>query len=52
MMRKINRDWRDKRLILNLYEMNKTEIEVNRVKKEAKIRIGVNTRMPTVPIPV
>lgn len=42
-------DWRDRRIILNLYRDQKTEIDVNGSKKEAKIRQGVRQGCPLSP---
>lgn len=48
-MKEINLDWRDRRLIWNLYKRQETEIEVNGVKKKAKIRRGVRQGCPLSP---
>jgi len=39
-------DWKDSHLILNLYKVQTTEIEVNGSKREAKIRQGVRQGCP------
>lgn len=48
-IKEIGMDWKDRRLILNLYKKQRTEIEINGIKKEAKIRKGVRQGCPLSP---
>lgn len=41
-------DWRDRRIIFNLYKTQTTQIDVNGVMEEAKIRKSVRTGLPLV----
>lgn len=42
-------DWKDRRLILNLYKAQNTIFDINGLKKQAKIRKGVRQGCPLSP---
>lgn len=48
-LKKVRVDWKDRRLILNLYKGQTTEIDVNGSKREVKIRQGVRQGCPLFP---